>query len=100
MRNSRTDFGTIIGESTGNLVLNCRVKSTCCRKCDCAAGKSTTPSHDCRKNHSGSSKSMEREIAVVFFDGAPNHGLKCSSYTGDEDATQKAISNIALTTRL
>jgi len=43
---------------------------------------------------------MEPEIAVVFFDAAPNKGLKCSSYTGDENATQKAISNIALTTRL
>ena len=88
-RDSITGFGTIIGESTGK-VLDFRVKSTRCRKCDCAVSDSTTSYHDCRRNHSGSSKSMEPEIAVVCFNNAPNHGIKYSSYTGDEDATTES----------
>ena len=88
-RDSITGFGTIIGESTGK-VLDFRVKSTRCRKCDCAVSDSTTSSHDCRRNHSGSSKYMEPEIAVVCFNDAPNHGIKYSSYAGDEDATTES----------
>ena len=42
------------------------------------------------KNHSGSSKSMESEIAMACFNNATNHGLKYSSYTGDEDATTES----------
>lgn len=33
---------------------------------------------------------MEPEIAVVCFNDAPNHGIKYSSYTGDEDATTES----------
>ena len=87
-RDSITGFGTVIGESTGK-VLDYGVRSTRCRKCE-IAGKSNAVSHNCRKNHSGSSKSMEPEIAVACFNNATNHGLKYSSYTGDEDATTES----------
>lgn len=78
----------MIGESTGK-VLDYGVRSTRCRKCE-IAGESNAVSHNCRKNHSGSSKSMEPEIAVACFNNATNHGLKYSSYTGDEDATTES----------
>lgn len=83
---SSTGFGTVIGESSGK-VLDYGVKSTCCRKCDNATGTSKPLPHDCRKNHCGSSKSMEPEIAVECFNRAPTYGVKYSAYTGDEDAT-------------
>ena len=87
-RDSITGFGTVIGESTGK-VLDYGVRSTSCRKCE-IAGESNAVSHNCGKNHSGSSKSMEPEIAVACFNNATNHGLKYSSYTGDEDTTTES----------
>ena len=86
-RDSITGFGTIIGETTGK-VLDYGVKSTRCRKC--ALSVDHSQSHDCRKNHSGSSKSMEPEIAVECFNDAPNYGIKYASYTGDEDTTTES----------
>lgn len=83
-----TGFGTVIGESTRN-VLDYGVKSTRCRKCEIASD-SNAVSHNCRKNHSGFLKSIEPEIAVACFNNATNHGLKYSSYTGEEDAKTKS----------
>lgn len=95
-RDSITGFGTIIAESSGK-VLDYGVKSTRCRKCDSGIDEAENMSHDCRKNHCGSSKSMEPEIVVACFNDAPNHGLKYSKYTGDEDATTESHLKYRLT---
>lgn len=46
--------------------------------------------HDCRKNHTGSSKSMERNVACQLWCSAPDAGVKYSTYIGDDDSTTLA----------
>ena len=46
--------------------------------------------HDCRKNHTGSSKSMEPDVAVDLFKRAVENNVKYNIYTGDDDATTQA----------
>ena len=46
--------------------------------------------HDCRKNHNGSSKSMERGVACELWRKAPQSGVKFSIYVGDDDPTTLA----------
>ena len=88
-RDSTTGFGTVIGENSGK-ILDYRVKCTRCRTCESAIdGNEPTP-HDCRKNFTGSSKSMEPEIAVECFNAATNSGLKYSEYIADEDTTTES----------
>ncbi|XP_067030541.1 uncharacterized protein [Acropora muricata] len=43
--------------------------------------------HDCRKNHVGSSKSMERDVAVELWTNALDSGTQFSTYVGDDDST-------------
>ena len=43
--------------------------------------------HDCRKNHSGSSKAMEASAAVKLFTNVTKSNVKFSTYTGDDDST-------------
>ena len=87
-QDSITGFGKEIGESTGK-VHDYGIRSTCCRKCE-NAGESNAESHNCRKDHSGSSKSIEPGIAVALFNNVTNHGSKYSSYNGDEDGTTES----------
>jgi hypothetical protein len=49
--------------------------------------KTNPTKHDCRKNHTGSSKAMEPISAVELFNNAPKQGVKYSTYTGDDDST-------------
>lgn len=62
--NSSTDHGAVIGAFTGKILdFDTRCKS--CRICNSAAKKGQKPrTHDCRKNHVGSSKSMVHDVAV------------------------------------
>ena len=86
-QDSITGFGKVIGESTGK-VHDYGIRSTR-RKCE-NAGESNAELHNCRKDHSGSSKSIEPGIAVACFNNVTNHGSKYSSYTGDEDGTTES----------
>ena len=44
--------------------------------------------HDCRRNHQGSSKSMEANVAVQLFGDAVESGVRYSTYVGgDDDST-------------
>ena len=43
--------------------------------------------HDCRRNHEGSSKSMEANVAVQLFGDAVEGGVRYSTYVGDDDST-------------
>ena len=74
-----------MGAHTGR-VLDYGVRSKTCRIC--ASGKKK--SHDCRTNHTGSSKSMEPDVAVDLFQHAIKNGVKYNIYTGDDDATTQA----------
>ncbi|XP_068756051.1 uncharacterized protein [Montipora capricornis] len=83
--NSNTGHGAVMGAHTGQ-VLDYGVRSKMCRIC--ASGKKKK--HDCRKNHKGSSKSMEPDVAVDLFQRAVKNGVKYNIYTGDDDATTQA----------
>ena len=83
--NSNTGHGAVMGAHTGQ-VLDYGVRSKTCRTC--ATGKKKN--HDRRKNHTGSSKSMEPDVAVDLFQRAIKNGVKYSIYTGDDDATTQA----------
>lgn len=87
-QDSITGFGKEIGESTGK-VRDYGIRSTHCRKCE-NGGESNAESHNCRKDHSCSSKSIEPGKAVARFNNVTNHGSKYSSYTGDEDGTTES----------
>ena len=43
--------------------------------------------HDCRRNHQGSSKSMEANVAVKLFKDAVASGVSYSTKVGDDDST-------------
>ena len=85
--NSKTGHGGVMGVHTGK-VLDYATRTKSCRTCEYAAHHHHQPhTHDCRKNHTGSSKSMEPLAAVELFKNAPNYNIKYSTYTGDEDST-------------
>ena len=90
--NSTTGHGAAMGLATGKVLSY----STRCKMCrSCAANKVTgkETKHDCRKNHSGSSKSMERDVACELWTKAPQSGIKYSVYVGDDDSTTLADIN-------
>ena len=87
--NSSTGHGAAMGLTTGKVVSY----STRCKTCRvCSHNKVTgkEKKHDCRKNHSGSSKSMERDVACELWSKAPQSGVKFSIYVGDDDSTTLA----------
>ena len=79
-----------MGLNTGK-VLDYATKNKSCRLCNVAtkAGKKVKK-HDCRRNHSGSSKAMEPISAVQMFNNAINSNVKFSTYTGDDDSTTES----------
>ena len=85
--NSLTGQGAAMGLTTGNvLAYSTRCKQ--CRICDHAKkeGKAVR-THDCRKNHTGSSKSMESSVACELWNDAQKDHVKFSTYVGDDDTT-------------
>lgn len=88
--NSLTGQAAVMSLSTGKILdYTTRVKT--CRFCDHAkTNNKAVTEHDCRRNHSDSSKSMEPAAAVEMFSNAPKHNIKYSVYTGDDDSTTEA----------
>ena len=87
--NSATGHGAAMGLAAGKVVSY----STRCKMCRvCSHNKLTgkEKKHDCRKNHNGSSKSMERDVACELWRKAPQSGVKFSIYVGDDDSTTLA----------
>ncbi|XP_028416613.1 uncharacterized protein LOC114540689 [Dendronephthya gigantea] len=85
--NSNTGQGAVMGLDTGKII-DYTTKTKTCRICEHAAKSHEQPRHhDCRKNHTGSSKSMEPLSAVDLFQNATNYNIKYSKYTGDDDST-------------
>jgi DNA polymerase III epsilon subunit-like protein len=86
--NSNTGQGAVMGLDTGK-VIDYTTKTNTCRICEHAAKNHAQPRiHDCRKNHTGSSKSMEPLSAVELFQNATNYNMKYSTYTGDDSTTE------------
>ena len=87
--NSSTGHGAAMGLTRGKVVSY----STRCKTCRvCSHNKLTAKEkkHDCRKNHSGSSKSTERDVTCELWSKAPQSGVKFSIYVGDDDSTTLA----------
>ena len=79
-----------MGLVTGK-VLSYSTRWKSCRVCDSSnrSGKAAK-NHDCKNNHTGSSQSMERDVACELWRSAPEAGFKFSTYVGDDDSTTLA----------
>ena len=85
--NSRTGHAAAMSLATGK-VLDYVTKNKACRSCESAKRAGRQPKqHDCRKNHSGSSKAMEASAAVELFTNVAKSNVKISTYAGDDDST-------------
>ena len=88
--NSRTGQAAVTSLSSGK-VLDYTTRTKSYRFCDSVKAKGKTPkAHDCRKNHTASSKAMEPDTAVQLFNNAINQRVKFSAYTGDDNSTTEA----------
>ena len=77
----------MIGTRSGK-VLGAGCKSKCCRICQHSASNSTTPpSHDCRKNWTGSAKSMESAIVIDILKDLKDNDKDVGKIIGDDDTT-------------
>jgi len=45
------------------------------------------PEHNCRRNHTGSAKSMEAAATVKIYKKAEKMGVQYTTFIGDEDST-------------
>ena len=81
---------SVLGLTTGQ-VLDFATKTKTCRICKNAmkAGKKANV-HDCRLNHSASSKAMEPQAAFDLFTRSLKSNVKLSVYTADDDSTTAA----------
>ena len=77
--NSSTGQAAVIGLHTGK-ILDYATKNNTCRTCEYARRiKKDPPKHDYRRNHSGSSKSMEPLSSVEHFNNVSKHGMTYST---------------------
>ena len=81
-----TGHGAVLGVTTGK-VLNFATRNKTCRTCAASKKNSKRTPHDCWKNHCGSSKIMESNVACELFKRAPARGIKYDKYIGDDDST-------------
>ncbi|XP_068673244.1 uncharacterized protein [Montipora foliosa] len=85
--NSLTGHGASMGLKTGK-VLSYATRCKACRVCESSKkSEKVAKTHDCRKNHVGSSKSMERDVAIELWTNALDSGTHFSTYVGDDDST-------------
>lgn len=76
-------MGSAIGVETGK-VLSYGTHNTMCQIClEAENGNKKPGAHDCRRNHQGSSKSMELQL----FSNAIANSMSYSTYVGDDDST-------------
>ena len=86
-RNSWTGQGTAAGRATGKII-HFETKNTTCQICETLSKSGKRPdTHDCRKNHTGTSKSMEAEAAAEIYEHAKASCIRYSTFIGDEDST-------------
>ena len=91
--NSNTGHAATMSHTSGK-IFDYATRTKKCRFCEYAQRTNTKAKvHDCRKNHTGSSKAMEPISAVELFKKAPKYGIKYSTYTGDDDSTTELYIN-------
>ena len=84
---SLTGHGAIMRYKTKK-VLHFSSPYKSCRTCEAARSNGKEPGqHDCRQNHTGSSKSMKAEIGVRLFNQTPKQGVKYSVFIGDDGSS-------------
>ena len=88
--NSSTGHAAVMGLTYGK-VQDYTTRTKSCRVCTNAkkTGKEAKQ-HNCRLNHTASSKAMEPMTAVHLFTESLNSNVKLSVYVGDEDSTTAA----------
>ena len=84
--NSSTGHGALLGVATGK-VLYFATRNKTCRTFSASKNPEKSVSHDCRENHTGSSKMMKSSVACELFQRAPERGMKYDRYIGDDDYT-------------
>ena len=85
--NSLTGVGEFIGTETDKVVAYGTLSKRCI-SCEVAERSKRPPyPHDCRRNHTGSSKSMEPAVAVKLAKSLTQHGAHVSCLVGDDDAS-------------
>ena len=78
--NSSTGHGAVMGVTTGK-VMDYATRCKNCRFCAQPKAKGEQPTtHDCRKNHKGSSKSMESSVACELWNKAPLSNTRYTIY--------------------
>ena len=88
--NSSTGHWAVLVVATWK-VLDFATRNKTCRTCAASnKDKKCTP-HDCCKNHCGSSKIIESNVACELFKPAPAIGIKYDKYIGDADSTTFAL---------
>ena len=76
-----------MGLQTGE-VLAYATRCKHCRTCQNSKKKGIHPRlHDCRSNHTGSSKALEPNVACALCNAAPEQNVKFSTYVGEDDTT-------------
>ncbi|XP_062588881.1 uncharacterized protein LOC134250534 isoform X2 [Saccostrea cucullata] len=89
---SLTGHCSMMGACTGK-VIDYSVRNKSCKICENAERKKTSPApHDCTRNWTGSSKSMEPDMVVDMVERTLNKGVRMEAVIGDDDTT--AISRI------
>jgi len=88
--NSSAGHAAVMGLTNGK-VMDYTTKTKSCRVC--TNGKKSgkeAKQHDCRLNHTASSKAVEPMAAVHLFTDSLKSNVKLSVYIGDEDSTTAA----------
>ena len=75
-----------MGPRTGK-VLDYETRNKRCSQCEVNERTGNEKEHDCRKNHSQSSKAMEGDIAVSLFQRSQHYTIKYETLIGDDDST-------------
>ena len=86
-RNSQTGQRTAAVRATGK-ICDFETRNTACRICESASKSGKRPhTHNCRKNHTGTSKSVEAGAVAEIYERAKACGIRYSTFIGDEHST-------------
>lgn len=84
---SLTGHCSMMGVETGK-VIDYSVRSKTCKICENAERKNTPPApHECTRNWTGSSKSMEPDMIVEMVGRTLEKGVRMEGLVGDDDTT-------------
>ena len=87
---SSSGMGSIIGLNTKKVILYGIRNQDCCICKNAESWQRSPKAHDCRRNHTGFSKSMESSVVVQLFNKAPLQGMCLSTYVGNEYSTTES----------